>query len=148
VQERLSVPSYGFLDRLARDVMTRDVVTVSPRTRLRDVELLFEGCGFNGVPVVDSRGQLLGMLTKFDTLRAFKFTTSSIVPRYAEIQQLPAERVMTRNPRSVDPEMPLTHVLEILIRTRYKSLPVVEDGKLAGIVSRKDVLAALRRSAA
>jgi CBS domain-containing protein len=143
-----ALPSYGFLDRLVKDVMTRDVVTVSARTPLREVELSFEKHGFNGVPVVASGGVLLGMLTKFDTLRAFKLSPASIVPRYAEILGLPAERVMTRNPQTVDPEMPLTRVLEMLIRTRYKSLPVVEGGKLAGIVSRKDILAELRRSAA
>ena len=140
--------SYAFLDRLVKDVMTRDVVTVSPRTPLREVELLFERHGFNGVPVVDAGGGLLGMLTKFDTLRAFQFSTASIVPRYEEILRLPAERVMARNPQTVDSEMPLTRVLETLIRTGYKSLPVVRDGKLEGIVSRKDVLGALRRSAA
>jgi CBS domain-containing protein len=142
------VPSYAFLSRLVKDVMTRDVVTVTPKTALQQVELLFEKHGFNGVPVVDGGGMLLGMLTKFDTLRAFQFSPASIVPRYEEILRLPAERVMTRNPQSVDPEMPLTRVLETLIRTRHKSLPVVRDGKLEGIVSRKDVLAALRRSAA
>ena len=142
------MPSYAFLSRLVKDVMTRDVVTVSPKTPLREVELLFERHGFNGVPVVDGAGRLLGMLTKFDTLRAFQFSTASIVPRYEEILQLPAERVMTRNPHSVTPDMPLTRVLETLLRTGYKSLPVVKDGMLEGIVSRKDVLGALRRSAA
>jgi CBS domain-containing protein len=142
------VPSYAFLSRLVKHVMTRDVVTVTPKAALQQVELLFEKHGFNGVPVVDGGGRLLGMLTKFDTLRAFQFAPASIVPRYEEILRLPAERVMTRNPLSVDPEMPLTRVLETLIRTRHKSLPVVRDGKLEGIVSRKDVLAALRRSAA
>jgi CBS domain-containing protein len=142
------MPSYAFLSRLVKDVMTRDVVTVTPKAPLREVELLFETHGFNGVPVVDGAGRLLGMVTKFDTLRAFQFVPASIVPRYEELLRLPAERVMTRNPQSVDPEMPLTRVLETLIRTRYKSLPVVRDGKLEGIVSRKDVLGALRRSAA
>ena len=142
------MPSYAFLSRLVKDVMTRDVVTVTPKAALQQVELLFERHGFNGVPVVDGGGRLLGMLTKFDTLRAFQFSTASIVPRYEEILRLPAERAMTRNPHSVTPDMPLTRVLETLLRTGYKSLPVVKDGKLDGIVSRKDVLGALRRSAA
>jgi CBS domain-containing protein len=128
--------------------MTRDVVTVAPNTPLREVELLFEKHGFNGVPVVASGGALLGMLTKLDVLRAFAFTTATVVPHYDEILRLPAERAMTRNPLSVDPGLPLTRLLEALIRTRHKSLPVVRDGRLIGIVSRKDVLGALRRTAA
>lgn len=139
---------YEFLSRRVSDAMTREVVTVDPETPLRDVEALFERHGFNGVPVVDGSGALLGFLTKLDMLRAFAFSTLSIVPHYEEILGLPAQRVMTRSPQTVDPEMPLTRVLEELVRTRYKSLPVVQDGHLEGIVSREDVLAALRRAAA
>lgn len=138
---------YEFLNYRVSDVMTREVITVGPETPLADVEAIFERHGFNGVPVVDDAGALLGVLTKLDMLRAFAFTPLSIVPHYEEILRLPAQRVMTRNPQTVDPQMPLTRVLEELVRTRYKSLPVVRDGHLEGIVSREDVLGALRRAA-
>lgn len=124
--------------------MTRDVVTVRPETPLAEVEAIFERHNFNVVPVTDGAGCLLGFLTKLDLLQAFAFTPRSIVPHYEAILRLPAERVMTRDPHTVDPEMPLTRVLEELVRTRYKSFPVIEHGRLVGIVSREDVLAELR----
>ena len=149
---RLAAPreraAYGFLSCRVSDAMTRDVVTVRPETPLSEVEALFERHAFNGVPVVDEAGVLVGLLTKLDMLRAFAFTPRSIVPHYEEILRWPAQRAMTRDPHTVDPDMPLTRVLEELLRTRYKSLPVVRDGHLEGIVSREDVLAALRRAAA
>jgi CBS domain-containing protein len=139
---------YAFLSLRVSDAMTREVITVGPETPLRDVEALFERHGFNGVPVVDASGALLGFLTKLDLLRACAFSTQSIVPHYEAILALPARRAMTSRPETVHPEMPLTRVLEKLVRTRWKSLPVVQDGRLEGIVSREDVLKALRRVAA
>jgi CBS domain-containing protein len=146
--EHPKMSRYGFLEGHVKDVMTREIVAVLAHTPLRDVERLLEERGFSGVPVVNEDGLLLGMLTKFDTLRAFAFSKSSIGQPYQDFLQLPAERLMTRNPRTVHPETPLGRVLETLVRTRYKSLPVVRDGRLEGIVSRTDVLGALRRAAA
>jgi CBS domain-containing protein len=55
---------------------------------------------------------------------------------------------MTRSPVEVDPEMRLTRVLQMMIETRYKSFPVVENGRLAGVIAREDVLRAVRRAGA
>lgn len=140
-------PMYEFLERRVADAMTRDVVTVRPDTPLREVEDIFERHNFNGLPVMDTAGALLGFLTKLDLLKAFAFTPQTIVPHYDEILRLPAERVMTRDARTVGPETHLTRVLEELVRTRYKSFPVLENGRLVGIVSREDVLSSLRRAA-
>ena len=139
---------YEFLTLRVSDAMTRDVITIRPETPLCDVEALFERHGFNGVPVVDASGTMLGFLTKLDLLRACAFSTESIVPHYEEILELPARRAMTSCPETVHPDMPLTRVLEKLVSTRWKSLPVVQDGRVVGIVSREDVLRALRRVAA
>lgn len=81
-EERRSLKAarYELLSRRVSDAMTREVVTVGPETPLRDVEALFEQHGFNGVPVVDGGGALLGFLSKLDMLRAFAFSTLSIVP--------------------------------------------------------------------
>ena len=57
-----------------------------------------------------------------------------------------AEAVMTRNPVSVTPQLPLSRLLQKLVEMRTKSLPVAEDGRLVGIVAREDVLKALRRA--
>ena len=140
-------PSYGFLDCRVADAMTRDVVTIAPETELSDVEAVFEQHHFNGLPVVQADGSLAGFLTKLDLLRAFAFSPRTIVPHYEEIGHFTAEQVMNRDPSTVSPDLPLTRVLEQLVATKYKSLPVVQSDRLVGIVSREDVLAALRRTA-
>ncbi len=144
----LGRPRSGFLGERAEDAMTRQVVTIAPETELQEIEAIFELHSFNGLPVVAAGGRLLGLLTKLDLLRAFAFSERTIVPHYEELSHLTAASVMTRDPVTVPKELPLTRVLEELVRTRYKSLPVVEHGRLVGIVSREDVLKALRRASA
>jgi CBS domain-containing protein len=139
---------YEFLRVSVADAMTRDPVVIGPETTLREAEALFERHSFNGLPVVDPGGRLLGILTKLDVLRAFRFTPDSIVPHYAQIMEGHVEAVMTRDPLSFSPGAPLTRVLEELVRTRHKSFPVVEGGRVVGIVAREDVLSALRRTVA
>jgi CBS domain-containing protein len=80
-------------------------------------------------------------------LRAYSFTPDAIVPHYDEIRARPVRSVMTTQPLTVGPDLPLTRVLELLVATRVKSLPVVEGGGVTGIVAREDVLRALRRAA-
>lgn len=137
---------FEFLQYRVADAMTRDPVAVTPTTRLKDIEHLFESHDFNGVPVVDDARHLLGMVTKFDLLKAFTLTTRAIAPHYDEIMEQPAEAVMTREPLCVTPDLPLSRLLQKLVELRTKSFPVVEGERLVGIVSREDVLKALRRA--
>ncbi|MBL8251003.1 MAG: CBS domain-containing protein [Candidatus Competibacter sp.] len=137
---------YEFLKFQVRDAMTADPIAISAQAKLREAEELFETHDFNGVPVVDDQGRLLGILTKFDVLKAFSLDSQAIVPRYEDIMEQAIETVMTRDPVSVHPELPLSRLLQRLVDMRIKSLPVVENGRLVGIVAREDVLKALRRA--
>lgn len=137
---------YEFLKYEVRDAMVAHPITISPQTPLKEVEDLFENHDFNGVPVVDEQRHLLGILTKFDLLKAFSLGIRAMVPHYDEIMEQPAEAIMTRDPVSVEPLLPLSRLLQKLVEMRTKSLPVVENGVLVGIVAREDVLKALRRS--
>jgi CBS domain-containing protein len=135
---------YEFLAYRVRDVMTSHRLVVGPNTPLFEVEDIFTTHGFNGLPVVGGDGRLLGLLTKLDVLKAFAFTPRAIVPPYEEIVAQPVDAFYTRDPHTVSPDTPLTRVLEDLVRTRYKSCPVVEKGRLVGMVAREDLLRALR----
>lgn len=137
---------FEFLQYRVADAMTADPITVTPTTRLKDIEDLFENHDFNGVPVVDSAQHLLGMVTKFDLLKAFTLTSRVIAPHYDDIMEQCAEIVMTREPLSVAPDLPLSRLLQKLVELRTKSFPVVEGERLVGVVSREDVLKALRRA--
>jgi CBS domain-containing protein len=137
---------YEFLTYRVSDVMTNDPVVIDPGTTIAQVEEIFDTHSFNGLPVVGEDRRLLGMLTKLDVLHAFAFSAETVVPAYDRIARQPIERFMNREPVSFEPDTPLTRVLEEMVRTRYKSFPVVRDGRLQGMVAREDVLHALRTS--
>jgi len=130
------------------DAMTYRPLTVSPGTPLAEVEALFERHDFNSLPVVSRDGILLGLVTKLDFLQAFAFTPQEVVPHYDEIMCRPAESVMTGDPITVRPDIPLTRLLQLMVDTRHRSFPVTIGALLIGIVARQDVVRALRRAAA
>jgi CBS domain-containing protein len=137
---------YSFLEYRTRHVMTRDVVTLDPDALLAEAEALFEKHDFNTLPVVDGAGDLQGVLTKLDALRGFAFSTGSVIPRYEEVMARPVRDFMSPDPETVDPELPLTRVLERMVATGHKGLPVAEGARLVGVIAREDVLRALRRA--
>ena len=79
---------YRFLQSTAAQYMTRGVMTVTRDVTLRELEALFEKHDFNSFPVVEE-GKMLGIVTKFDFLRAFAFTTGQMVPHYDELMKRP-----------------------------------------------------------
>ena len=134
---------HRFLEIRVADYMTRAVVTVTPDTPLRTLEEIFAAHDFNGLPVLES-GALAGMVTKFDVLKVFAFTPHSVAPDYDELARLTAGQIMTRSVISFPPEAPLSRVLQTLVDFRVKSFPVLEDGRLVGVIAREDVVRALR----
>ena len=133
---------HRFLELRVRDYMTRQVMTLAPATPLRDIEQEFATHDFNGFPVVED-GKLVGVVTKFDVLKAFVFTKASVVPRYRELGARAARDVMTRDVITFSPDVPLTRVLQTLVDFRVKSFPAVEGHRVVGIISRTDVLRAV-----
>lgn len=139
---------YEFLSQRVRDVMTREVVTLAPEATIAEAEERFARHDYDALPVLAPDGSLLGIVSKLDVLRAYHFTPETLVPRYEEIRQRPVRTVMSTQPLTVAPDTPLSRVLETLVATHVKSVPVVQDGRLVGIVSRSDVVDALRRAGA
>ena len=137
---------YEFLDYRACDAMTRDPITIGTESSLAKAEALLEQHDFNALPVMGPGRELLGVVTKLDLLRAFRFTDRHMFPPYEQIMARPVREVMVTDLATVTPRTPLTRVLETLVRLRTKSLPVVEDGALVGMIAREDVLQALRRA--
>lgn len=138
---------YEFLEYQAQHVMTIGPETIEPSASLAEAEAIFEQHDFNAVPVVEPDGRLVGIFSKLDFLAAFMFTPASIIPPYDEVMRSRVGQQMTRELVTVAPDSPLTQVLEELVRTRNKSLPVVDGTCLVGMVAREDVLEALRRAA-
>jgi CBS domain-containing protein len=128
--------------------MTSNPITIRPETSLGELQQLFEAHDFNGVPVQDDQGRLLGMATKFDVLKAFSLNTRHIAPLYEGIMAQPVSTVLVPNPETVEPGLPLSRLLQKLIEMGVKSFPVVENDRLVGIIAREDVLRALHRAIA
>ncbi len=126
--------------------MTRAVTTVTRQTTMRELETLFEQNDFNSFPVVEE-GTMLGIVTKFDFLRAFAFTTGQMVPHYDELMRRPVGEMMTEAVVHVEPAVPLTRVLQLMVSLKSRSFPVIEpDGQLVGMISREDVIRALKEA--
>ena len=79
--------------------MTRAVTTVARQTTMRELGKLFERHDFNSFPVVEDK-KMLGIVTKFDFLRAFAFTTGQMVPHYDELMRPAGRRSNDRSRRS------------------------------------------------
>ena len=138
---------YEFLRLTVADYMTRDPSTVTPQASLAEAQALLEKLDVNGLPVVDADGVFVGILTTIDIMRAFANSPSAIVPNYQEIMKRPVAAFMTKNPVTVQPDVPLNRVLGFLVQKGIRSLPVRdEEGRLVGIVAREDVLRGLRES--
>jgi len=126
--------------------MTRAVTTVTRQLSLRDLEALFEKHDFNSFPVVEE-GKMVGIVTKFDFLKAFAFTTGQIVPHYDDLMKRPVAEIMTEAVVHVEPTTPLTRVLEMMVNLKTRSFPVSGPGReLVGMISREDVMRALREA--
>lgn len=136
---------YKFLQYTVADYMTTEIVTVAPQTTLRELETLLARHTFNGLPVVAGDNTLLGVVTKLDILKAFRFSTGVQVPHYDEIMDgTLVEAVMTREPVTMREDLPLTRVLMCMIELRNKCFPVVAGtDRLLGVIAREDVLRAL-----
>src|SRR5262249_58283629 len=92
-------------------------------------------------------GGVVGIVTKFDFLKAFIFTTRRIVPPYDELMGRTVDDVMTRAVVHVEPDAPITHVLELMVSLKARSFPVRQpDGALVGVIAREDIMRALKDS--
>ena len=138
---------YRFLEGTADQYMTRAVTTVTRQTTMRELEALFEKNDFNSIPVVED-GKMLGIVTKFDFLRAFAFTTTGqMVPHFDELMGRPVAEMMTEAVLHVEPAAPLTRVLQLMVSLRSRSFPVIgPDRQLVGMISREDVIRALKEA--
>jgi CBS domain-containing protein len=107
---------------------------------------LFERHDFNSFPVLD-QGKMVGIVTKFDFLKAFAFTIGQMVPHYDDLMRRTVADVMSEAVVHVEPTTSLTRVLQVMVSRMTRSLPVMSpEGQLVGMISREDVMRALRES--
>lgn len=143
----------------ARDVMRRNVVTVAPETALSEAIEIMLTRRISGVPVVDAAGDVIGMLTEGDLLRRVEIGTQVEIPAwrawiagpgrgaqdYVRTHARQVGEVMSRPVVTVRGDTPLAEIVVLMESQGIKRVPVLEGGRLVGIVSRADLLRALNR---
>ena len=133
-----------------RDVMTREVVTVGPDTSAKYAAELMAGRGFAALPVLDDADRLVGIVAEADVLQDRLPADPRLhLRRDADAPEKPppllVRGIMTVGVRTVDAGADIADVARLFIDDRLRSVPVLEHGRLVGIVSRRDLLAALVR---
>ena len=139
---------------LAKDIMTPNVISIAPRLGVEEIAQLLLSRNISGVPVVDAEDRLIGLVSEGDLLRRREGSTErrrswwlnllagpeARAREFVKTHGRRAEDVMTREVITVTPDTPVGEIAEILERRHIKRVPVVEHGKIVGIVSRANLL--------
>lgn len=116
---------------IARDIMTRKVCTVAPDASILEAAQLLDRMHISGLPVLDAEGKIIGMITEADII--------SKVNR----EGLRVDDIMSREIIVVDEETAVGEIAMTLSERKIKRVPVVNNDKLVGIVSRGDIVHAV-----
>ena len=126
---------------LVQDVMTKEPLTIPPTHTLDMVMEIFKKHSFRHLPVMEG-GQLVGILSETDfekILEGAKLTQRGKEEMDFLLRETPVQRVMTTHPFTVPPDTPVEEVMEVFYKDRFHAIPVIDHGKLVGIVSQHDV---------
>lgn len=144
----------------AKDIMSEELITVTPATPVIEAARILLEKRINGLPVVNEAGRLVGIICQSDLVAQQKrFPIPSVfnlldglIPISSpkglekEMQKIAASRVaeaMSPNPETVNPESSLEEIATLMVSKGFHTLPVVERGKLVGIIGKEDVLRTL-----
>lgn len=141
----------------AHQIMTKDVVTVTPHTSIEDAAKIMLQTHISGLPVLDDAGKLVGIVSESDFLRRSEIGTGRKRPAWLQFLVGPGraatdfvhergrkvEDVMTEDPITVDEETPLEDLVRLMEKNGIKRLPVMSGNKIKGIVTRSNLLQAV-----
>ena len=143
-----------------KDIMTKEIVSVSPETEIANAAKILLEKRINGMPVIDAFGRLVGIICQSDLVAQQKgipipsvFTLlESYIPltsmkrldkEMKKIAALTVKEAMTPDPVAVSLETGIEEVAKLMVDKKYHTLPVVEGAKVVGIVGKEDVLKTL-----
>jgi CBS domain-containing protein len=147
-------------DMNARDIMSKHVVSVHPDTALRDIAKLMLDKGITAVPVVDENGAPIGIVSEGDLIRPERAAREAWRQSWLEVfaegeplapellkwlhsQSHSARAVMSAPVITVREDTELSEIARMLVTHGIKSMPVVRNGRVTGIIARSDLLRAL-----
>ncbi|MBT3178876.1 MAG: CBS domain-containing protein [Desulfobacula sp.] len=145
---------------IAEDIMETDVICISPDTEVpKAVEILLKN-HINGVPVVNDKNELVGILCQSDLIFQQKempippiFTIlDSIIPLSSSkkledtLQKISAatvDQAMIKDPVTISADTPVSEIASLMVEKHFHTLPVVDGKKLIGIIGKEDILKTL-----
>ncbi len=119
---------------LVKDVMITDVVTVEPNVNVRRAVRAMNDFEIGCLIVVEA-GRVVGILTERDVLKR-------VVDEGRNPDKTPVKEVMSKPPITINPDTDLEAAIELMFKHKIKKLPVVENGKLVGLVTFTDIVRA------
>jgi CBS domain-containing protein len=138
------------------DVMTGEVVTVPPGASLKEAARLLVEHRISGLPVVDNQNHVLGVVSEADVLpkevtelplrRPLAWLTGQLKVDRSKLEAHLVGEAMTAPALTIEPNRPVGAAAKLMVEKGVNRLPVVEDGKLVGIVTRADLVRAFVRS--
>jgi acetoin utilization protein AcuB len=125
---------------LVRDIMTKNVITITSDTYVLDTERIMDQNRIGRLPVVDD-GELVGIVTKNDVLKASPTSTTPTNQRHLFylMSKLTVKEIMKTTILKISPDTPIEKAIAIAQKNKVGSLPVVEEGKVIGILTTNDV---------
>jgi len=114
----------------AVEIMSTPVVSVTPEMTIHEAVTLLEKERISGMPVVDGDNRLVGMLTEYDLLRAIRdFKLKGSVQEFMSSDIITAEESDS-----------LTDLADLILTKRVRRVPILRDGRVVGIISRRDLV--------
>ncbi len=149
----------------ARDIMTKEVITVSPETLVSDLAKTLAGKNIGGVPVVDADGVLVGIVTQSDLVervQELKMPPAINILDFHVYLQIPSHlfhkvekmlgvtvaELMSPKPVTVSPETPVSQIAALMDKQKVHTIPVTEEGKIVGIIGKMDLIRGVAREGA
>ena len=144
----------------ASDIMTKEIVSITPDTSVKEIAGLMTSQRVSGMPVVDGNGKLVGIVSESDLLHRAETGTERkrkwwlgvfqdsdrLAREFVKSHGLKASDIMTSRVTTIDSNADLGEVADQLDRHKLKRLPVVEGGRIVGMITRADLVRALAQA--
>ena len=113
---------------IAKDIMTRDVITVNPTMTIKSLAMMLIKNQISGAPVADKVGKIVGVVSESDI----------VAKKGKDVKSIMSKKII-----SVGEQTPVEEIARMMTTHHIKRLPVMTDGKVVGIVSRADIVSAI-----
>ena len=116
----------------AKDVMTKNVITIDPEASLQDAIHMLIDKGISGMPVVDADGKMVGIISEKDIIHFYTFSR--------DMQNIKVKEAMTQDVVTFSPETDIEQIALSIAEKRFRRAPIVEGDRVVGIISRRDII--------